>query len=115
MTTEKGLPESTPAPVAGNEETATSEAVELPDLGRPSPQVSEGSGSTSESVTAFIERTVDEMSQPNAEIIQLLPSQQGTTARMVTIGATFLKASVSEPIAVRTDAARKETMAWDSK
>ena len=115
MTTEKGLPDSTPAPVAGNKETATSEAVELPDLGRPSPQVSEGSGSTSESVTAFIERTIDEMSQPKAEIIQLLPGQQGTTARMVTIGTTFLKASVSEPIAVRTDPVQKETMAWDSK
>ena len=115
MTTEENSPEPTTAPVVGNNETETPETVELPGLVRPSPQVSEGSRSTEESVTAFIERTIDVMSQPEAEIIDPLQSRQGVTARMVTVSIPFLKASVSEPITVRNDLTNIETGAGSSK
>ena len=59
--------------------------------------------STGESVTAFIERTVEVMSQPDTETVDPLPNQQGATARMVTVNPSFLKVSVSEPITVRND------------
>ena len=103
MTSEKSLPEFTTVPVVGNEETVTPEIAELLVPNRPSPQVSEESRTTEESVTAFIERTVDTLSQSESDIISPLPSQQGVTARMVTIIPAFLKASVSDPIAVRVD------------
>ena len=115
MTTEENSPEPTTAPVVGNDETETPETVELPGLIRPSPQESEGSRSTEESVTAFIERTLDVMSQPEAEIIGPLQSQPGVTARMVTVSIPFLKASVSEPIAVRNDLTNIETGAGSNK
>ena len=103
MTSEKSLPEFTTVPVVGNEETVTPEIAESLVPSRPSPQVSEESRTTEESVTAFIERTVDTLSQSESDIISPLPSQQGVTARMVTIIPAFLKASVSDPIAVRVD------------
>ena len=103
MTSEKSLPEFTTVPVVGNEETVTPGIAELLVPNRPSPQVSEESRTTEESVTAFIERTVDTLSQSESDIISPLPSQQGVTARMVTIIPAFLKASVSDPIAVRVD------------
>ena len=99
----------------GNDETETPETVELPGLVKPSPQVSEGSRSTEESVTAFIERTIEVMSQTEAEIIDPLQSRQGVTARMVTVSIPFLKASVSEPITVRNDLTNIETGAGSSK
>ena len=103
MTTEKNSPEPTTAPVVEAKETETPETVELLGLDRPSPQVSEGSRSTEESVTTYIERTVDVMSQPDTETINPLPTQQGSTARMITVSSPFLKVSVSEPITVRND------------
>ena len=115
MATEENSPEPTTAPVVGNDETETPETVDLSGLIRPSPQVSEGSRSTEESVTAFIERTLDVMSQPEAEIISPLPSQPGVTAQMVTVSIPFLKASVSEPIAVRNDLTNIETGAGSNK
>ena len=89
MTTEENSPEPTTAPVVGNNETETPETVELPGLVRPSPQVSEGSRSTEESVTAFIERSIDVMSQPEAEIIDPLQSRQGVTARISLSASPF--------------------------
>ena len=103
MTTEKNSPELTTAPVVEAKETETPETVELLGLDRPSPQASEGSRSTEESVSTYIERTVDVMSQPDTETINPLPTQQGSTARMVTVSSSFLKVSVSEPITVRND------------
>ena len=77
--------------------------------------MSEGSRSNEECVTAFFERTVDVMSQPDTETINPLPSQQGVTARMVTINTTLLKASESEPITVRNDLTHIETGAVNIK
>ena len=110
MTTEKKSPEPTTTPVVENEEMEAPEIIELPSLDRPSLQVSEGSRSTGESVTAFIERTVEVMSQPDTETVDPLPNQQGATApaRMVTVNPSFLKISVSEPITVRNDSTHIE-------
>ena len=76
ITTEKRSPETTTTPVVENKELEAPETIELPGLDRPSPQVSEGSMSTGESVTAFIERTVEVMSQPDTETVVPLPNQQ---------------------------------------
>ena len=111
----KKSPEPTTTPVVQNKETETPETIEVPGLDRPSPQVSEGSMSTGENVTAFIERTVEVMSQPDTETVDPLPNQLVATARMVTVNPSFLKISVSEPITMRNDLTHIETEAVDSK
>ena len=115
MTTEKKSPEPTTTPVVENKEMEAPETIEVPGLDRPYPQVSEGSRSTGESVTAFIERTVEVLSQPDTETVDPLPNQQGATARMVTVNPSFLKISVSEPITVRNDSTHIEVEAVNSK
>ena len=115
MTTEKKSPKPTTTPVVENKETEAPETIELSGLDRPSPQVSEGSMSTGESVTAFIERTVEVMSQPDTETVDPLPNQQGATVRIVTVNPPFLKVSVSEPITVRNDLTHIKTGAVKSK
>ena len=104
ITSEKSLPESTIAQVARDEETGLQETDEPAVPIRPPSRVYEGSRSTDESVTAFIdERTVSEMAHPEVESAIILPAQQGSTISMTTTNIIFLEASVSEPIVVRND------------
>ena len=79
MSSQKASPEST-VPSIDNSNEDNPEHVgsaSTTDPPRPTSQTSNCSRSTDESVTAFIERTVTEMSLPEPESASILPAQQG--------------------------------------
>ena len=100
MSSEKESPQPTSPQNAGGEELERQESNETAVPVRPSSRACECSRSTDESVTAFIERTVSEMVQPEVESAITFPPQQGSTVSLTTTNTVFLMASVSDPIVV---------------
>ena len=102
MSSKKDLSEST-IPSIDNPNKDNTEHVEptnIADPPRPTSQASNGSRSTDESVTAFIERTVTAMNLPEPESTVVLPVREGAIAHSSTMTFIFQKASVSEAITI---------------
>ena len=108
MSSQKDLPEPTlpRAPVRDNpkrEKEATETVVVSTDRNRPSPDDSQCSKSTDESVSAFIEKTATSLALLETETIKTFQPTLESVAVARTTDLTFHKVSISEPIAVLQD------------